>query len=149
MFINNPSHMTVFINNQGHMIKMAAYGKTIQYLLLRKWWTDFNKTLHVASGPKVLKCVYKSRPCDDLDLFYSKANLVNIIMQKTVKLQLKGKNFSGNRHNDRIIMILKIKLTPGVILNLLWGFIHVHVYDHYNQASLLVHVYISQISGER
>ena len=60
MFINNPGHMTVFIYNQDQMTKMAAYGKTIPNLLLRKWWTDFNETWHVASGPKVLKCIYKS-----------------------------------------------------------------------------------------
>ena len=52
----------------------------------------------------------------------------------------------------RIIIILKKKLTPGVILTLPWGYRPIHVYDHYSQTILLVHVYlhcISHISGER
>ena len=45
---------------------------------------------------------------------------------------------------DRKFMILKKKLTPGVILTMSWGDI-VCVYDHYSRTSLC---YVSQISGE-
>ena len=38
-------------------------------------------------------------------------------MQKAVKMSLKGKT-SGNGQMDRIFMILKNKMTPGVILTL-------------------------------
>ena len=51
-------------------------------------------------------------------------------------------NNSGNGQVDRIFMNLKTKLTPGVILTLSWGYIH--VYDLCSQTSLLVY-----ISGER
>ena len=53
----------MFINNPGHMIKMAAmpiYGKKpFKNLLLLNQWTDFNETWHEASGTEVLQCVYK------------------------------------------------------------------------------------------
>ena len=44
---------------------------------------------------------------------------------------------------DRLFVILKIKLTPGVHRSMLWGYIHVHVYDHNSQTYLrsLVSVY--------
>ena len=51
----------MFINNPGHMIKMAAmpiYGKNPSKILLNQW-TDFNETWHEASGTEVLQCVYK------------------------------------------------------------------------------------------
>ena len=51
----------MFINNPGHMTKMAAmniYGK--KNLLLKNHWTDFKETWHVASGTEILQCVYKS-----------------------------------------------------------------------------------------
>ena len=44
----------MFINNLGHMTKMAAmrlYGRKTFRNLLRNQWTDFNETWHVASGP--------------------------------------------------------------------------------------------------
>ena len=44
---------------------------------------------------------------------------------------------------NRIFMILKIKLPPGVYLSLSWGCIHVYVYNS------KVYGYISQTSGER
>ena len=50
--------ISVFINNPGHMTKMAGmpiYGN----LLLRNHWTDFNETWHEASGTIVLQRVYK------------------------------------------------------------------------------------------
>ena len=50
----------MFINNPGHMIKMAAmpiYGKNPSKILNQ--WTDFNETWHEASGTEVLQCVYK------------------------------------------------------------------------------------------
>ena len=46
---------------------------------------------------------------------------------------------------NRILMNLKKKLTPGGILTLSLGYIH--VYDLYSKTRLLV--YIFQISGER
>ena len=50
----------MFINNPGHMIKMAAmpiYGKNPSKIFFS--WTDFNETWHKASGTEVLQCVYK------------------------------------------------------------------------------------------
>ena len=53
----------VFINNPGHMTKMAAmpiYGKNpSKFFFSRNHWTDFNETWHEASGTGVLQCVYK------------------------------------------------------------------------------------------
>ena len=46
-------------------------------------------------------------------------------MQKTFKITLKGKT-EGNGQMDRICMNLKKKLTPGVILTLSWGYVHVY-----------------------
>ena len=55
--------INVFINNPGHMTKVAAmpiYGKNpFKILLLMNQWTDFNKTWHDALGTEVLQCVYK------------------------------------------------------------------------------------------
>ena len=52
----------MFINNPGHMIKLAAmpiYGKKpFKILLLQNHWTDFNETWHEALGTRVLQCVY-------------------------------------------------------------------------------------------
>ena len=44
----------------------------------------------------------------------------------------------GNGQVDRIFMNLEKKLTPGGILTLPWGYIH--VYDLYSQTSLLVYI---------
>ena len=53
----------MFINNPGHMIKMAAmpiYGKNpSKNLLLLNQWANFNETWHEALGTEVLQCVYK------------------------------------------------------------------------------------------
>ena len=61
------------------MTKMAAmpiYGKNpSKNFLLQNMWIDFNETWHEASMAQALQCVYKSRPCDDLDLFYGKVNI--------------------------------------------------------------------------
>ena len=65
-------------------------------------------------------------------------------MQKTVKMTLKGKKLQGNWQVDRIFMNLKKKLTPGSILTLSWGYIHVYMF-----IVKQVCWYISQISGER
>ena len=49
----------MFINNPGHMTKMAAmpiYGKNPSS---PEHWTDFNETWHEALGTGVLLCVYK------------------------------------------------------------------------------------------
>ena len=53
----------MYINNPGHMTKMAAMP------------IYFKETWHEASMAQVLQCVYKSLPCDDLDLFYGKVNI--------------------------------------------------------------------------
>ena len=57
----------MYINNQGHMTKMAAmpiYGINpiygIKNLLLRNRWTDFEETWHEASMTQVLQFMYKS-----------------------------------------------------------------------------------------
>ena len=69
----------MYIRNPGHMTKMAAmpiYGKNpSKNLLLQNQWIDFNETWHEASMAQALQCVYKSWPCDDLDLFYGKVNI--------------------------------------------------------------------------
>ena len=44
---------------------------------------------------QVLQCIFKSLPCDDLDLFYGKVNIgrLCILMGKTVKMScIKGKS---------------------------------------------------------
>ena len=48
-------------------------------------------------------------------------------MQKTVKMTLIGKRSRATGQVDRIFMNLKKKLTPGVILTLLLGYIHVYM----------------------
>ena len=68
----------MYINNPGHMTKMAAmpiYGKNKHFILLQNRWTVFKETWHEASMAKVLQCVYKSLPFGDLDLFYDKVNI--------------------------------------------------------------------------
>ena len=87
----------VYINNPGHMTKMAAMPiydkKPFKNLLLRNHWTDFNQTWHEALMTQVLQCVYKSWPCGDLDLFYGKVNIGRqcIWMGKTFKMSFKVK----------------------------------------------------------
>ena len=79
------------------MTKMAAmpiYGKKhFKNLLLQNRWTDFNETWHEALMAQALQCVYKSWPCDDLDLFYGKVNIGRqcIWMGKTFKMSFKLK----------------------------------------------------------
>ena len=86
----------VYINNPGHMTKMAAmpiYGKNlVKNLLLRNHWTNFNQTWHEALMAQALQCVYKSWPYDDLDLFYGKVNIGRECIRKgkIVKLSFKG-----------------------------------------------------------
>ena len=51
--------INVYIDNSGHMTKMAArpiYGN----LLLWNQWTDFKETWLEASMAQVLQCIYKS-----------------------------------------------------------------------------------------
>ena len=68
----------VYINNPGHMTKMAAisiYGKKpFKNCLLRNRWINFNKTLHVELWTRVLQCSINS-PFDDLELLYGKFNI--------------------------------------------------------------------------
>ena len=69
----------MYIKNPGHMTKMAAmpiYGKSPSKISFsRNRLTDFNETWHEASMVQALQCIKKSRPCDDLDLFYGKVNI--------------------------------------------------------------------------
>ena len=49
----------MYINNPGHMTKMAAmpiYGKNPSKI----WWIDFKETWHEALMAQALQCVYKS-----------------------------------------------------------------------------------------
>ena len=53
----------MYINNLGHMTKMAAmpiYGKTLQKSSSPEQVTDFKETMHEALMAKLLQCVYKS-----------------------------------------------------------------------------------------
>ena len=53
----------MYINNLGHMTKMAAmpiYGKKPLNNLLQNRLTDFEETWHEALMAKVLQCIYKS-----------------------------------------------------------------------------------------
>ena len=53
----------VYINNPGHMTKMAAmpiYGKTLKNLLWKRW-TGFNGIWHEASMTQVLQCTWGDR----------------------------------------------------------------------------------------
>ena len=79
------------------MTKMAAmpiYGKNpLKNNLLRNQLTDFNETWYEVLMTQVLQCVYKSWPCDDLDLFYGKVNIGRqcIWMGKTFEMSFKVK----------------------------------------------------------
>ena len=71
------------------MTKMAAmpiYGKNSSKFFFSG--TDFNETWHEALGTRVLQCVYKLWPLDDLDLFYGEVNIGHpcIWMGKIVKM---------------------------------------------------------------
>ena len=102
---------------------MPIYGKILQKS--PEPVDQFQRNL--ASNTPLLQRIYKSQPCDDLDLFYGE------------KL--------GNRQMDRILIILKKEFATGVILIKPWGCIH--VYDHYRHTLLFIYMYIYQISGER
>ena len=68
----------MYINNPGHMTKMAAmpiYGKNPSKIFFSRTGGSISKKRHEASMAQVLQCVYKSWPCDDLDLFYGKVNI--------------------------------------------------------------------------
>ena len=67
--------MKVYINDQGHMTKMAAIAKTFKNLLLQNQKAYDFVTWHEASGSGALQSLYKSFPWDDLDLFYGKVNI--------------------------------------------------------------------------
>ena len=70
--------MKVYINGKGHMTKMAARAinsKTFKNLLLKNQKTYDFETWCEASGNGALQSLYKSWPCDNLDLFYGKVNL--------------------------------------------------------------------------
>ena len=71
--------MKVNINSQGHMTKIAAMAinskNILKNLLLQNQKTYDFETWHKASGGGALQSLYKSRPWDDLDLFYGKVNI--------------------------------------------------------------------------
>ena len=53
----------MYINNLGHMTKMAAmpiYGKNPSKIIFSETKTDFKETWREASMAKVLQCIYKS-----------------------------------------------------------------------------------------
>ena len=52
--------------------------KTLQYLLLQNWWTDFHETWYVASGTPAHHNLFKWWPWVDLDLFYGKVKFGNL-----------------------------------------------------------------------
>ena len=70
----------MYILNLGHMTKMAAmpiYGKNFSNI----FFSETNRLTSMklsreASMAIVLQCIYKSRPCDDLDQVYDKVNMV-------------------------------------------------------------------------
>ena len=65
---------------------------------------------------KVLQCICKSWPCDDLDQVYGKVNMgcPCIWMGKTVKMSFEGKSQQEPRNwqMDRILIILKKENGP-------------------------------------
>ena len=72
--------MKGYINNQGHMTKMAAMAINNKNLLKKKLLLQNQKTYDFetcqeTSGGEALQNLYKSWPWDDLDLFYGKANI--------------------------------------------------------------------------
>ena len=50
----------VYINDPGHMTKMAAMLKTLKKILLQNHWANCLETWHVASGYVVQQNLYKS-----------------------------------------------------------------------------------------
>ena len=67
-------------------------------------------------------------------------------MQKNVIMSLKGQTFSKSA-NGLSIYDLKKKLTPGVILTLPWGYIHIYDYD--SRTSVFVQVrFISSVHSD-
>ena len=66
----------MYINNLGHMTKMAAmpiYSKNPSKIFFSRTGGLISTKLGMKA--KALQCVYKSWPCDDLDLFYGKVNI--------------------------------------------------------------------------
>ena len=68
----------VYINDPGHMTKMATMLKTFRNLLLWNQWTDFHETWYLASGTPAHYSLYKWWPWVDLDLFYGKVKFGNL-----------------------------------------------------------------------
>ena len=64
---------------------------------------------------------------------------LTVYVQKAVKMLLKGRT-SGNGQMDKIFMILKTKLTSGIILILSLGY--AHVYEQYTDTN--TNLYFSQ-----
>ena len=77
------------------MTKMAAmpiFGKKpFKNLLLQNQCIDFKETWHEASMAQVLQCVYKSLPCDDLDLFLWQGQHRSPMQGKPFKMSFKVK----------------------------------------------------------
>ena len=73
--------INVYINNPGHITKMSAmpiYGKNPSKTFFSGTGGLINQTWHEPSTTQVLQCIYKSLPCNDLDLFYSRVSFENI-----------------------------------------------------------------------
>ena len=98
----------MYKNSPGHMTKMAAtpiHSKTntLKHLFLRNWWTDFKETWHEALVTQVLQCIYRSCPCDDLDLLVSKVNIGRLwgkLLECQSKEKLAGNVAEGLNTND-------------------------------------------------
>ena len=67
----------VYINDPGHMTKMAAKPIYVKNLL-QNWMYDL-ETCHVAAGTRALQSLYKLWSWVDLDLFYGKVKFGHIM----------------------------------------------------------------------
>ena len=68
----------MYINIPGHMTKIAVmpmYGKNPSKSSSPEPVDRSNETWHEVSMTQVLQSIYKSRPFNDLDLFYYKVNI--------------------------------------------------------------------------
>ena len=66
----------VYINDPGHMTKMAAMLKTFKNLLLWNRWTDFHETWYLASGLRLIIVYINDDPGLTLTYFTTRSNLV-------------------------------------------------------------------------
>ena len=86
----------VYINNPGHMTKMAAmpiYSKNPSKIFFSRTGELISTKLCMKYGCLKYYNVYINYHCDDLDLFYDKVNIGHqcICMGKTFKMSFKVK----------------------------------------------------------